>query len=156
MSAAAKAAGQGLRASEPEAKRISAERIALLEGMPEIRRALISPHSGNGLRSVSVFAMFDGAAGLFGSMGSLPLFLLFIVAMYFLLFAPQQKKQKQWQATLSALKVGDKVTTSGGMRGSVVMMKDDAVIVKIQPDNLKVEIVKSAIAAVDPAETPKA
>lgn len=99
--------------------------------------------------------MFDGAPGLFGSLGSLPLFLLFIVAMYFLLFAPQQKKQKQWQATLGALKLGDKVTTSGGMRGTVVMMKDDAVILKIQPDNLKVEVVKTAIAAVDPAETAK-
>lgn len=98
--------------------------------------------------------MFDGAPGLFGSLGSLPLFLLFIVAMYFLLFAPQQKKQKQWQATLAQIKIGDKITTAGGMRGTIVMLKDDAVILKIQPDNLKVEIVKTAIAAVDAADAP--
>lgn len=96
--------------------------------------------------------MFDGAAGGFGALGGLPLFLLFIVAMYFLLFAPQQKKQKQWQATLAQIKVGDKITTAGGMRGTIVMLKDDAVILKVQPDNLKVEILKSAIAAVDSGE----
>lgn len=91
--------------------------------------------------------MFDGLPG-FGSLGGLPFILLFFVAMYFLLFAPQQKKQKQWQAMLAQIKTGDKVTTNGGLRGTVVMVKDDSVIIKIQPDNLKVEVVKSGIAAV--------
>lgn len=100
--------------------------------------------------------MFDGAPGVFGALGGLPLILLFIVAAYFLMIAPQQKKQKQWQATLAGIKTGDKVVTAGGMRGTVVMLKDDAVILKVQPDNLKVEIVKSAIASVDAADTTKA
>ena len=61
-----------------------------------------------------------GPGGAFGSLGGLPFILLFFVAMYFLLFAPQQRKQKQWQAMLAQIKAGDKVTTTGGLRGTVV------------------------------------
>jgi len=106
--------------------------------------------------SVSVFAMFAGApGGAFGSLGGLPFILLFFVAMYFLLFAPQQRKQKQWQAMLAQIKSGDKVTTTGGLRGTVVTVKDDTMIVRVQPDGVKLEIVKSAIAAVTTEETAK-
>src|SRR5665213_3032457 len=106
--------------------------------------------------SVSVFAMFAGSpTGAFGSMGSLPFILLFFVAMYFLLFAPQQRKQKQWQAMLAKIKSGDKVTTTGGLRGTVVTVKDDTMIVRVQPDGTKLEIVKSAISAVTTEESGK-
>ena len=107
--------------------------------------------------SVSVFAMFiGGPGGVFGSLGGLPFILLFFVAMYFLLFAPQQRKQKQWQAMLAQIKAGDKVTTTGGLRGTVVTVKDDTMIVRVQPDGVKLEIVKSAIAAVTTEESAKA
>ena len=100
--------------------------------------------------------MFVGApGGAFGSLGGLPFILLFFVAMYFLLFAPQQRKQKQWQAMLAQIKAGDKVTTTGGLRGTVVTVKDDTMIVRVQPDGVKLEIVKSAIAAVTTEETGK-
>ena len=106
---------------------------------------------------MSVFAMFvGGAAGAFGSLGGLPFILLFFVAMYFLLFAPQQRKQKQWQAMLAQIKAGDKVTTTGGLRGTVVTVKDDVLILRIQPDGIKVEVVKTAIAAVTTEEISKA
>ena len=87
-------------------------------------------------------------------MGGLALPLLFFVAMYFLLIAPNQKKQKAWQGMLAAIKAGDQVTTSGGLRGLVLSVKDDIVLVRVAPDNLRMEFVKSAIAAVttsDPA-----
>jgi preprotein translocase subunit YajC len=86
-----------------------------------------------------------------GSLGNLaqPLLLLGVfVFMYFLMIAPQQKKQKKWQQMLGELKVGDRVTTNGGIRGTIVSIKDDAVQLKIAPDNVKMEFVKSAIAAV--------
>ena len=76
-------------------------------------------------------------------------------AMYFLLIAPNQKKQKQWQSQLAAIKPGDRVTTTGGMRGTVISLKDDALILRTLPDNLKFEIVKSAIAAVTTDEATK-
>ncbi len=74
--------------------------------------------------------------------------LLFFVAIYFLLVAPNQKKQKQWQTMLAAIKAGDRVTTNGGLRGIVLQVKDDCFVVRVAPDSLKLEIVKSAIAAV--------
>ena len=95
------------------------------------------------------------AGGAFGSLGGLPLLLLMFVAMYFLLIAPNQRKQKQWQQMLSQLKPGDKVTTNGGIRGTIVSVKDDSLIVKCAPDNVKLEMVKSAIAAVTTDEEPK-
>ena len=95
------------------------------------------------------------AAAGFGSLGGLPLLLLMFVAFYFLLIMPNQRKQKQWQQMLSQLKVGDKVTTIGGMRGTIVSVKDDVLVIKTAPDNVKFEIVKSAIAAVTTEEAPK-
>jgi preprotein translocase subunit YajC len=94
-------------------------------------------------------AGFGGLAG----MGQLPLLLIFVAVMYFLLIAPNQRKQKKWQAMLSELKSGDKVTTNGGIRGTVLTVKDDVVIVRVQPDGVKLEFVKSAIAVVTTAET---
>ncbi len=91
-----------------------------------------------------------GGAGL-GSLGSLPLLLLFMVAMYFFLVRPNQQKQKKWQEMLNQLKSGDQVTTNGGLRGTVIALRDDTVILRVQPDNTKLEFVKSAIAAVTTA-----
>lgn len=106
------------------------------------------------ISSVSALGM-AAAGGMFGSLGGLPLLLLMFVAMYFLLIAPNQRKQKQWQLMLSQIKPGDKVTTNGGIRGTVVSVKDDVLIVKCAPDNVKLEMVKSAIAAVTTEEEPK-
>lgn len=87
------------------------------------------------------------AAGL-GGLGTLPLFVLMIVAMYMLMVLPQQRKQKRWNAMLSSIKNGDKVTTNGGIRGTVISVKDDVLIVRTAPDGVKLEFTKSAIAAV--------
>jgi preprotein translocase subunit YajC len=88
-----------------------------------------------------------------GQLQGIPLLLLMFVAMYFLLIAPNQKKQKTWQAMLSSLKAGDKVTTNGGLRGTIVSVKDDVLIIRVQPDGVKLEFVKSAIAAVTTDDT---
>jgi preprotein translocase subunit YajC len=83
------------------------------------------------------------------ALGLQPLLLLaFFAAMYFLMIAPQQKKQKKWQEMLGQLKNGDRVTTNGGIRGVIISVKDDVVQLRIPPDNIKLEFVKSAIAAV--------
>src|SRR6202046_2840708 len=83
-----------------------------------------------------------------GNLGGLALPILFFVVLYFLMIAPNQKKQKKWQEMLSQLKSGDRVTTNGGLRGTVLSVKDDVVILRVQPDGVKLEFVKSAIAAV--------
>ncbi|HEX4651688.1 MAG TPA: preprotein translocase subunit YajC [Granulicella sp.] len=91
-------------------------------------------------------------ASVFGSLGGLPLLAVFFVAMYVLLILPNQRKQKKWQEMLGKLKNGDKVTTNGGIRGTVLSVKDDAVVLRVQPDGVKLEFVRSAIAAVTTAE----
>jgi preprotein translocase subunit YajC len=134
----------------------SPKQFCLKERAGDGSRLLLPARFGNGMDSVSVFAIFVGSpAGAFGSLGSLPFILLFFVAMYFLLFAPQQRKQKQWQAMLAQIKSGDKVTTTGGLRGTVVTVKDDVLVLRVQPDGVKLEVVKSAIAAVTTEETTK-
>jgi len=74
--------------------------------------------------------------------------LLLIPVLYFVMIRPQQKRQKQWQSMLSSVKAGDRVTTAGGIRGIVISIKDDAMIIRVAPDNLKLEVAKSAIASV--------
>ncbi len=68
--------------------------------------------------------------------------------MYFAMIRPQQKRQKQWQQMLADIKPGDRITTSGGIRGTILSIKDDAIIIKVAPDGLKMEIAKSAIGSV--------
>ncbi len=89
----------------------------------------------------------QGAAGGLGNLGSLALPVLFFIVLYFLMIAPNQRKQKKWQEMLGQLKSGDQVTTNGGIRGTVLSVKDDVVILRVQPDGVKLEFVKSAIAA---------
>lgn len=81
----------------------------------------------------------------------LPLLLL-IPLMYFVMIRPQQKRQKQWQQMLGSIKTGDKVTTSGGIRGIIMSIKDDVIIIRVAPDNIKMEVAKSAIASVTTQE----
>lgn len=79
--------------------------------------------------------------------------LLIIPVLYFLMIRPQQKRQKQWQTMLSSIKSGDRITTAGGIRGTILSLKEDAVIIRVAPDNLKLEVAKSAIASVTTPES---
>ena len=83
-----------------------------------------------------------------GSSTQLFLLPVLLVLMYFVMVVPNQRKQKKWQEMLSQLKNGDRVTTNGGIRGTIVSVKDDAVQLRIPPDNIQMEFVKSAIASV--------
>lgn len=94
----------------------------------------------------------SGGLGSLGSLSGLALPVLFFIMLYFLMIAPNQRKQKKWQEMLGKLKSGDRVTTNGGIRGQVLTVKDDAVVVRVQPDGVKLEFVKSAIATVTTAE----
>jgi len=71
-----------------------------------------------------------------------------IAVMYLVMIRPQQRKQKQWQEMLGAIKAGDRVTTAGGIRGIILSIKDDTIIIRVAPDNIKMEVAKNAIASV--------
>ena len=92
------------------------------------------------------------AAGAGSSAVSLLLPLLMIAVLYFLMIRPQQRKQKQWNEMLAKLKTGDKVTTTGGIRGIILSLKDDSLVLRVAPDGLKLEIAKNAIASVTTQE----
>jgi preprotein translocase subunit YajC len=72
---------------------------------------------------------------------------LVLVVFYFLIIRPQNKRQKQVQNMLSALKKGDKVSTIGGVQGVVTSVKEQSVTLKVD-ENTKIEFQKSAIANV--------
>jgi len=105
--------------------------------------------------TTSLALLAAGAAGGGGLIGMLPLLLL-VPLMYFVMIRPQQKRQKQWQEMLSGIKTGDRVTTAGGIRGVILSIKDDAIIIRVAPDNIKIEVAKSAIASVTTQDAPGA
>lgn len=70
-----------------------------------------------------------------------------LLIFYFLMIRPQQKRQKEIQKMLKELKRGDRVVTASGLYGVVTGVKDDVVVLKIA-DNVKVEMMKSAVTAV--------
>lgn len=74
--------------------------------------------------------------------------LALIPVLYLVMIRPQQKRQKQWQSMLQNIKTGDRVTTAGGIRGIILSIKDDSIVIRVAPDNLKLEVAKTAIASV--------
>ena len=73
--------------------------------------------------------------------------IIIAVLFYFLLIRPQQKKQKDHQKLVSAIKTGDKVITAAGIHGIVANVKETTILLKVA-DNVKIEMDKSAGAAV--------
>ncbi len=95
------------------------------------------------------------AAALPSGLVSFLPFILIIAVFYLLLIRPNQKKQQVWQQMLSNLKTGDRITTTGGIRGTILNIKDDTIQLRVPPDNIKLEVVKSAIASVTTDEAAK-
>ena len=90
----------------------------------------------------------DGTAASGGGMGmTLVTFAVIILIFYFLIIRPQRKRDKEAKAMLAAIKKGDKIVTIGGIRGTVAVVKDSTVIVKVD-DNTRIEFSKNAISAV--------
>jgi preprotein translocase subunit YajC len=96
--------------------------------------------------SLAFLAGAPGGAGG-GIIGFLPL-LLMVPFLYIVMIRPQQKRQKQWQEMLATIKAGDRVTTAGGLRGIILSLKDDTIVIRVGPDNTKLEVARTAIAAV--------
>jgi preprotein translocase subunit YajC len=110
------------------------------------------------LAGIFNFAGVSGMAlqlgGGSGLLGLAPLLFIFAI-FYFLLIMPQQRKQKKWQTMLSQLKTGDKIVTSGGLRGTIISLKDDAITLRVPPDNLKLEVSRGSVVTVSSPEEGK-
>jgi len=80
-----------------------------------------------------------------GGLTPILFFILLFAGMWFLIIAPQRKRQKQQEAMIKALQTGDKVLTSGGVYGEITNVKDDRITVKIA-DGVKVEMARAYVA----------
>lgn len=96
---------------------------------------------------MSFISLLQAAAGSGSMLMSVLPFGLIILIFYFFIIRPQNKKQKETEKMLSALKKGDKVVTVGGIHGVISSTKEKTVIVKVD-DNAKIEFSRNAIATV--------
>jgi preprotein translocase subunit YajC len=76
----------------------------------------------------------------------LPLILIAAI-FYFLVFMPMQRQKKQQQQMLDSLQNGNEVVTTGGIVGTVVSVADDTIVVRVRPDNIKLQIARSAVSS---------
>lgn len=86
-----------------------------------------------------------GGGGAGGFQFFAPLVII-IVIFYFLVFVPQQRRQKQTQQMLTNLKPGDRVVTTGGIRGTIVSIKEDCIHLRVPPQDIRLEIARNAVA----------
>jgi preprotein translocase subunit YajC len=92
----------------------------------------------------TLLILFQGLGGL---AQLLPLVLI-IAVFYVLLIRPQQKRQRQLQETISGLRIGDRVVTTGGILGVIITVKDSSFIIR-SADKTILEIARTAIADID-------
>src|ERR671912_837136 len=90
--------------------------------------------------------LFQGG-GLGGFAQLLPIILI-IGVFYFLLIRPQQKRQRQLQETISNLKTGDRIVTTGGIIGVIITVRDTSFLIR-SADKSILEIARSAVAGID-------
>ena len=84
--------------------------------------------------------------------GVLPIVLM-IAIFYFLVFMPMRRQQKNQKTMIAALENGQTVQTSGGIIGTIVGVNDDTLILRIKPDNLKIQVARSAVTSLVGADT---
>ena len=77
--------------------------------------------------------------------------ILMIGVFYFILIRPENKRKKEAEAMRSAVKVGDEITTIGGVVGTVVNVKEDKVVIETSADQVRIEFTKWAISTNDSA-----
>ena len=88
----------------------------------------------------------DAAAGG----GSMIIMMVVLIAVfYFLMIRPENKRKKEAEAMRNALKVGDNITTIGGIIGRVVAIKDDTFVLETGADRVKIRFTKNAISSVE-------
>ncbi|MBZ5621527.1 MAG: preprotein translocase subunit YajC [Acidobacteriia bacterium] len=88
-------------------------------------------------------------------LGLLPILLIFGI-FYFLLFLPMQRQRKSQQKMLANLQNGNVVVTSGGIVGTVVAIDgDDTLVLRVKPDNVKIQVTRSSVSSLVSAEGKK-
>ena len=102
-----------------------------------------------------LFSLFLQAANPFATKEFAIQLALIGLVFYFLMFRPMQTQKKRQQEMLSGLKNGDQVTTAAGIMGTIAGVDGDTIIVKVKPDNVKLQFARSAVTAVAQPEGSK-
>lgn len=76
--------------------------------------------------------------------GILPIVVM-VAIFYFVVFMPMRRQQKNQKQMVNSLQNGQTVLTSGGIIGTIVAVNDDTLILRIKPDNLKIQVARSAV-----------
>lgn len=91
-------------------------------------------------------------AGTGAGMGSMVIMLVLMIAVfYFMMIRPENKRKKEAEQMRNAVKVGDQITTIGGVVGTVVNVKDDKIVLETSADQVRIEFAKWAISTNDTA-----
>jgi len=93
----------------------------------------------------------DGPS-LLESLGFIPMIVVFGLLMYFMLYRPQKKQQKAMDEMRNTLQVGDEISTTSGILGKIIKIKDDFLILETGTDKTKLKIAKWAVRSVDKRE----
>ncbi len=88
--------------------------------------------------------------------GTLIMFVALLAVFYFFMIRPENKKKKEAEAMRAAIKTGDKITTIGGIMGTVVHVKDESLIIETSADRVRMELKKWSVSTNDTAEAEKA
>ena len=89
--------------------------------------------------------------GGFGALTGLLPMVLIIAVFYVLLIRPQQKRQRELQATIAQLKAGDRIVTTGGVIGTITSVKDTSFLIRSAEKSI-LEVARTAVAGVDEEE----
>ncbi len=95
-----------------------------------------------------LYFLEDAAAGDLATTGGLSniiMIVVFIAIFYFMLIRPENKRKKEAEQMRSSLKVGDEITTIGGITGKVVNIKDDRFVIETGADQVRIEFAKWAL-----------
>jgi len=82
-------------------------------------------------------------------------YILIALVFYFLLFMPMQRQKKKQQQMLRDLKSGDTVVTTGGIVGTITVADNDTIVLRVKPDNVKLQFSRSAVSTLVSGEGAK-
>ena len=102
-----------------------------------------------------MYLFLESAAGTAAAGSSASMILMFVVLIavfYFFMIRPENKRKKEAQQMRDSLKVGDNITTIGGIIGDIVSIKDDSIVIETTTDRVRVEFAKFAVSTNNTAE----
>ena len=89
----------------------------------------------------------SGAAAGGSNLSFIIMMVALIAVFYFFMIRPENKRKKEAEAMRNALKVGDNITTIGGIIGDVVSVKDDSIVIETSADRVRMELTKWSISS---------